>query len=514
MFLIAAALVWSLVLCGSAFAQSNDASGFPEPRVLIPQAARHFGAATSWKPDEWKLSLTYEDRTAEILIGSDRLIVDDYLMILSAPVSADGGTVTMTLGDSVGLFSRLLDREVSEREIFSAGLILRKKAKAVEENLIRSVRYISYPRFTRIIINISGRKSTDDIEVKLLEGAGTLTLELPLSRFAQPAETIEVGGNIIDLIEQVQTSSDAKLIVRTVPEKIRHELQKHDDPPRIVIDISPATPQIINDFLTGPDLPERNNGWREQQPVAPRGGFPFTTVVIDPGHGGKDNGARGRGGLYEKEVTLAIALKLKELIEEERGMKVVLTRTGDYFVPLKERTAIANHAKEGLPADLFISIHTNAHKSPKVGGFEAFYISDAIDPDAEATAVMENAVIALETDEDDPAVAALTPILWDLQFTEFIAQSSELASLAQREMAKRLITRDRGVRQARFIVLAGVAMPSILIEVGFISNRMEEAKLKTADFRNKCALALADTVKAFKQRLDVRLGLLKEESDR
>jgi N-acetylmuramoyl-L-alanine amidase len=149
-----------------------------------------------------------------------------------------------------------------------------------------------------------------------------------------------------------------------------------------------------------------------------------------------------------------------------------------------------------------------------VGGFESFYISDVIDPDAEATAALENAVIEFEKDAGNPVAEPLTPILWDLQYTEFVSESSEFAALAQKELAKRLNTRNRGIRQGQFIVLAGVAMPSILVEVGFISNRVEEAQLKTSDFRNKCAAALAAAITDFKKRRDVRLGLLKGNSER
>jgi N-acetylmuramoyl-L-alanine amidase len=260
-------------------------------------------------------------------------------------------------------------------------------------------------------------------------------------------------------------------------------------------DTSGITPDFPPDYPALPDLPSLPGSVSDPEK------FRFTVVVIDAGHGGKDRGACGRGGLCEKDVVLEIALGLKKLLAKRPGIKVVLTRTSDYFVPLKERTAIANHANNGLPGDVFISIHTNAHKSQKVGGFECFYISDAIDPDAEATAVFENAVINLEVD-DEATRSALTPILWDLQFTEFVSQSSELAALTQQELADRLNTRDRGVRQAQFIVLAGVAMPSILIEVGFISNRIEESKLKTADFRGKCAEAIAEAVLVFKRRRD------------
>ena len=500
-------------LCAPTSAQSVSDQDVVQARILLPEAARHFGVATSWKPDEWKLTLTYRGSRAEILIGGDRLVVDDYLMPLSSPVKASGGTVTMALADAAGLFTRLLGREVAEREFSSAGLLHQPETQGIEQNLIKSVRYISYPRFTRIIINISGDKSPEKIDVKLLEEANTLTVELPRSRLIQPPEAIKIGGRIVEVIDQVRAGPDVKLIVRTVPEEIKYEMQKHNDPPRIVVDISPAAPQIATDFLIDSDLPTRPNGWTEPDLVTPNEKFPFTTIVIDPGHGGKDKGAQGRGGLYEKEVTLGIALELKKLVEERAGMKVVLTRTGDYFVPLKNRTAIANHAKDGMPADLFISIHTNAHKSPKVGGFESFYISDSIDPDAEATAALENAVVDFEAGAGNTLPTPLTPILWDLQFTEFVSESSEFAAFAQKELGERINTRNRGVRQGQFIVLAGVAMPSILVEVGFFSNRVEEAKLKTSDFRNKCAGALAAAVSEFKKRRDVRLGLLKKEPD-
>lgn len=512
-FAMLIALSFVAGLSSPASAESLRQVHAAEQRVPLPEAARYFGVETSWKPAERRLSFTHEGHRAEILIGSDRLMVDDYLMVLSSPVVAAGGSIGMSLADSAEMFSRLLGRDVTEKEISSAGLIPRRRSDASEANLIKNVRHISYPRFTRLIINVAGERSVEGIDVKCLKGARTFTVELAQSRFMQSADPIEVGDRIVELVEPVQTSADAKLIVRTVPEEIDYEVQKHDDPPRVVVDIKTVEPAIVADFPDDSILKPQPEEWAEQQPIHEPQQFPFTTIVIDPGHGGKDQGARGRGGLLEKNVTLDIALKLKELIENDPGMKVVLTRTGDYFVSLKERTAIANHAKGGAPADLFISIHTNSHKSPKVGGFETFYISDSVDPGAEATAAMENAVVDLEWDMDDSVESTLTPILWDLQFTEFISESSELAFIAKKELGERLNTRNRGVRQAQFIVLAGVAMPSILVEVAFISNRIEEAKLKTADYKNKCAEALAASVAAFKERYETRLGLLNRKSN-
>ena len=505
-FLSIVALSWifSVPVCAESFPQANDIE-----RVLLPESARHFNIITNWKPAEWKISFHSGDHHAEVLIGSDRLIVDDYLMALSSPVTAGEGTVTMALADSADFLSRMLDREVTEAEIRSADLVFRHRPETVESIQIKNIRYISYPRFTRLILNVSGTRTTEEIEVECVEDAKALTVKLPSCRFAQSTDVIKVEDRIVDLVEPIQMGVEARLVVKTLGEEIKYRIQRFDDPPRVVIDIEPASPTIVAKIFHGEVLPPQTNGLPSpHEPAVQQKRAPFMTILIDPGHGGKDQGAAGPGGLLEKEVTLEVALRLKRIIEKTPGVKVALTRTGDYFVSLKERTAIANHAREGMPADLFISIHTNAHESPRVGGFEAYYVSDAMDPDAEATATLKNVVLEFEREADDRAASSLTPILWDLQYAEFISQSSEFAFIAQEELGKRLNTRNRGVRQGKFIVLSSVAMPAILVEVGYISNRIEEANMKTADFKTRCAEALAAAVAAFRERHDTRLGLL------
>ncbi len=502
------ACLLTLCLLHPVYAQSLSTGDSSIQRVLVPEAARHFGIETLWKPAEWKLSLIVGEHRAEILIGSDRLIVDGHLMDLSEPISAKDGSISMPLQDSLNLFSRLLERDITAAEMSSAGLILQQQTKASESISIRSVHHISYPQFTRLIANMSSERAVEDVEVRCTEGIGRLTVTFPRARFARLENPIEVDDQIVELVEFAQNGVDAVLTVRTITEKYRYEVQKYDDPPRVVIDISAFSPPLITDYF-GNSLFRQPDRLSKPEPPRRPDRFPFTTIVIDPGHGGKDHGARGRGGLVEKDVALDIALELKELIEADTGLDVVLTRTGDYFVSLKERAAIANHAKDGLPADLFISIHTNAHADPTISGFEAYYISDAIDPEAEATAALENAVIEFEREmngSNDPVESSLIPILWDLQFTNFISQSSEFATLAQTELGKRLDSKNRGVRQAPFIVLAGVAMPAILIEVGFISNRAEEARLKTTVFRIECAEAIVAAVTAMKERHEIKLG--------
>jgi N-acetylmuramoyl-L-alanine amidase len=326
------------------------------------------------------------------------------------------------------------------------------------------------------------------------------------ARFSRREPPVEVNDGVIGRVDFVQDGAQAKLVAKLHPSSVSSEIQKFNEPPRIVLDIRPKGASLglgsnQKDVLSQPI------DWNvEPEPRSDRSSL--TTIVIDPGHGGRDVGARGKGGLLEKDVALDVALRLKQVVEKTPGMKVILTRNNDYFVSLEERTVMANNAKEGKPADLFISIHTNSHKSSAVDGFEAFYISDKFDPGAEATAAMENAVVALEKEGKKGADSSLSPILWDLQFTEFISESSELAFIAQEKLGGRLNSRNRGVRQAKFIVLSGVAMPSVLLELGFISNRVEEAEMKTNDYRDKCAGALADAIFHFKERHDARLGLL------
>ncbi|RJP74427.1 MAG: hypothetical protein C4532_02465 [Candidatus Abyssobacteria bacterium SURF_17] len=489
-------------VAGESFAQAGTA----RENVVLPEVARSFGVATSWMPADRKLSLAYGDHDVEIVIGTDYLMFDGKPLELLAPVVVLDGAVSMSLPDATTLFSRLLGRDINPAEILSASSASRQHSDIVGHDLIKSIRYISYPDLTRLIINIAAIRGSDAIEVNCVRSGGTLRVTFPGFRMLQSVAPFDIGDAIVRSVEPVQDGTDATLVIRTVAEGGECEVQKHDDPLRVVLDIRPTDSLAKRTPLTRSVSTSRSSEWTEPVPILPDQRISFTTVVIDAGHGGKDVGARGRDGLLEKDVTLDIALKLKELLERGTNVKVVLTRTDDQFVSLKERTAIANRAKNGSPADLFISIHTNSHASTAVTGFEAYYISDAVDPSAEATAAMENAVIAFENEGNEAVEARLTPILWDLQFTEFISESSEMAFMVQREMAERLSTQDRGVRQAQFIVLAGVAMPSVLVEVGFISNRIEETRLKTDDFRGRAAEALAAAVTDYKNRFESRLG--------
>ncbi|MCX6573559.1 MAG: N-acetylmuramoyl-L-alanine amidase [Candidatus Aminicenantes bacterium] len=210
-------------------------------------------------------------------------------------------------------------------------------------------------------------------------------------------------------------------------------------------------------------------------------------VVIDPGHGGLETGAKGRFGNLEKDITLAISLKLKALIEKEMGFEVVLTRDRDVDVPMETRSAIANNNK----AALFISIHANGAVQKKAAGSETFFLSlNATDEETRRLAYLENNSTELQSRIDPSTDNDLMMILWDMAQNAYIKQSSRLAEFVQGELDAMLGTRNRGIKQAPFKVLTGVACPAILVEAAFISNPDEEQKLASDAFQTKVAEAV------------------------
>ncbi len=224
---------------------------------------------------------------------------------------------------------------------------------------------------------------------------------------------------------------------------------------------------------------------------------PAFTVVIDPGHGGDQEGAISPGGEKEKDVVLAIsrrvAARLKKL-----GAKVVLTRTGDIAVPLANRAAIAT----AIRADAFVSLHLNsmptAEQRRHSQGIETFFLSaNATDTHAKAVAARENADRLAgepEIDPNDP----VSGILEDLEDAASLQGSSRLAYSLHEKLVARLGAEDRGVKQAPFYVLAGARMPAVLLEMGFISHGEESRRLRSREYQEKIAEAVAEGIKAFR----------------
>jgi N-acetylmuramoyl-L-alanine amidase len=234
----------------------------------------------------------------------------------------------------------------------------------------------------------------------------------------------------------------------------------------------------------------------------------INTIVIDPGHGGEDTGAIGPNGIREKDITLGVAKELKKELTEKTGARVFLTRTDDTYIPLEERAAFAN----SVMADVFISIHVNAAQREGATGVETFFLSlDASDDEAREVAAFENNVIRLEGMGEADNTDDLKAILWDLAQTEAHHESAKLAESIHLALSGITEGEDRGVKQAPFMVLFGATMPSVLVEIGFISNPTEEKRLSTEKTQRDIAGAISDGVVAFEELVGKKLGFVELE---
>ena len=232
--------------------------------------------------------------------------------------------------------------------------------------------------------------------------------------------------------------------------------------------------------------------------------FRIHTVVIDPGHGGKDPGALGRRyKLQEKEIVLEISRKVAEKLKKKSKLKVILTRSKDNFIQLGQRGRIANEKGAGL----FVSIHVNAQKSSRVRGTSTYFLDAARTDEERATAMLENASLKYEVEQiDTERLDEVNLILQDMAQNEFLRESQELSSYIHRELVKRLDIPDNGVRQAGFAVLRGAFMPVALVETAYISNPGDEKLLRSKKFRDKAAEAISRGILAYIEQYHKKLA--------
>jgi N-acetylmuramoyl-L-alanine amidase len=259
----------------------------------------------------------------------------------------------------------------------------------------------------------------------------------------------------------------------------------------------PPQPPVIPAATARAALPARNlaGGFS----LARQLGLAVARIVIDPGHGGHDPGATGKG-VAEAELVLDIALRLEKLLAKVPGLDVILTRRTDEYVPLEERTAIAN--REG--ADLFLSIHANASGNTRAGGVETYFLNFATSLGAAAVAARENAA-------SGHAMGALPDLVKSIALHNKLDESRDFATFVQRAMVERLkgpnkSIRDLGVKQAPFVVLIGAAMPSVLAEVSFVTNTQEARLLRTTAYRQHIAEALLNAIRKYQTSLKTASG--------
>ncbi|MBI4390391.1 MAG: N-acetylmuramoyl-L-alanine amidase [candidate division NC10 bacterium] len=378
------------------------------------------------------------------------------------------------------------------------------------EHTLRLVRYRTYPEHTRIVWETSRA-----LEFVLREDeTRTLTLEVK-GGILPPAllRPLPVNDGLVQGVEAAQAEGLARFVIRTDPVRGFTRAFALKSPDRIVLDLyrgtavpsGPAAAPPAAALAPTPPAARTPSAGPAPSPTPPAGPSPggIRTIVIDPGHGGRDSGAVGSRGLKEKDVVLDIALRLRKLIQDRLGLRVILTRSEDVFVPLEERTAIANRAK----ADFFLSIHVNAAPKSRATGFETYFLSkEPSDSDARASAIRENLPLT-EEGMGPRGQDSVKAILWDMAYALYTRESAALASMMLEELDKILSVNNRGVKSGPFFVLMGAAMPSALVEVAFISNAQEERKLQEEGYRQRVAEALLEGITKFRARYEKRLGV-------
>ena len=405
--------------------------------------------------------------------------VDGDLKLLSSPVSLEGGRWLVPVDGLPRLLGPFLERPVEWR--------------VAQRVLV--IGPVSIPR-VRVSTFVSGElarvvfEASETVPFRVQQESGRVTVAVARDLVDVSLPPTRLGGGIVESV-QFLGGEENVFAVTLGPRFQKLKATEQESPARLVLELSGSPLGPGERAAAAAPAP---------RPPRPAEEPAVRTVVIDPGHGGENVGAKGTEGTLEKDIALAIARKLRAELVNARGLQVFLTRDRDAEVGLDERTAIANNYK----ADLFVSIHANASRARGAKGSEVYFLSyQASDDESRWVAQMEGAA---EPIAQAPAGSDLSLILWDMAQAEHLEESSALASRIQEELAVVTGSEGRGVKQAPFRVLVGATMPAVLVEVAFISNPDEEKLLASEAYQSKIAASLARGIERFRRERAVRLG--------
>jgi N-acetylmuramoyl-L-alanine amidase len=467
----------------SLIARADEALGQLDtetPTVPAPAAPPPTPVAVSQKEEP----KTETSKTAPSQAESSKVVT--VRSITRTPI-ADGVRVSIEMDSEILFHQEQLERP---RRVFfdlrnahlSPGL--RDKTLTFADDIIREIRLGRHPQnTTRVVMNTEG-----------VESFSVFTLYNPyrlIVDFRRQGAPPPTPLALLPVPPAVPTTGVVKAETRAATPA--------PPPPAVSAPAVIAGPLPSRDIsvttLPPPSLPSANSNGAFS--LARQLGLGVSRIVIDPGHGGHDPGASGNG-VAEAELVLDVSLRLKKLLEKEPGIEVVMTRDTDVFIPLEQRTAIANRES----ADLFLSIHANASRNPKARGVETYFLNFAANPEAEALAARENS-------SSGQTMHRLPDIVRAIALNNKLDESRDFATTVQKAMVRKLANRNReirdlGVKQAPFVVLIGAGMPSVLAEIAFVSHRQEGQLLKTTAYRQQIAEALFDAVTKYQKSLKVR----------
>ncbi len=449
-------VVRSLDVQGKVFLSAND--------VLAA-----LGGTVQFDDSTFSYELKLKGHSAVVGIETPIAVVDTKLVSLSAPVHGAGST----LFAEPDFFQKVVGPMAGTSFAWERSSRLLSARKADLPEIVVEATLAAFEATTKIVLRL-----TEVPAFRVEKGEETVVIRFPAARLtASPPEKVFDDPRVARLSVR---GSEVHLSLRE--RNLSTNVYSLQAPPRVVVDVTKLAA-----------APGRSGGGA-LAPAAPAKPEP-KTIVLDPGHGGTEEGAKGPGGFLEKDATLALVKSLRETLVRT-GYRVVATRETDTTVGLDERPALANAAKP----DLFLSIHCNASRSPSAHGTEVYYLSlDASDRAAAALAEKENRAepTATATSERNAALRDLDLILWDLAQNQHLSASSRLAEIIQADFNRLLGVATRGVKQAPFRVLIGVNVPAVLVEVAFISNAEEEKQLASEDFRRQVAETLAGSLATY-----------------
>ncbi len=370
--------------------------------------------------------------------------------------------------------------------------------------VLNEMKHWSNPDYTRISLELDRDVTWEAHELgKGGNGKpGRVYIDLKRTRLGKSVTDITIGDGLLKGARVGQYKADVVRVVLDTENFREYKIFPLSDPARLVIDVRGERPTEISrlepvvtaapERVMMPKQEDKPHVVEKKLKPPPKSALSkIRRIVVDPGHGGHDPGAVGPTGIQEKDVVLAIGLKLRELLTEELGVDVVMTRSTDIFIPLEERTAIANK----VGADLFLSVHANAAVNRSAAGIETYYLNLAKTDKVAQLAAKENGT-SLEK------VSVLQAILFDLMANYKLNDSAHLANEVQKSLHKKIRTihndvKNLGVKQGPFYVLVGASMPSILVETAFLSNATEESRLKDPAYQEMVANGILEGVHSY-----------------
>jgi N-acetylmuramoyl-L-alanine amidase len=452
---------------------------------MLPVAQVVSGLGVTLAPDPRGLSLTLSAAGREVILYDRKSLasVGGDLRLLSAPVVGDEGRWLVPVDSLPRLLQPLLGKRVEWRAATRVLVVGDVSAPRIQLTTVVSGDTV------RVVLESN---EAVPFRVSQEEKRVTVAIARDVVEVTHPGERLT--GGIVDSV-QFLGGKDNVFAIGLGRRFLQLKSTEEQGPPaRLVLEFQAQplpTAALPSPPVVAPPSPSAGTA-RYGESTALR------TVVIDPGHGGPEVGAKGPSGTLEKDVTLAIARKLRTAIANSLGLQTFLTRDRDQEVALDDRPSFANNYK----ADLFISIHANASRSHGARGAEVYFLSyQATDEESRRVALMEGEVPQAAGGGSDLAL-----ILWDMAQAEHLEESSALASRIQEELAVVTGSEGRGVKQAPFRVLVGAAMPAVLVEVAFISNSDEEKLLVSEAHQNKVVAAIVRGVGRYQQQRAQRAG--------